>query len=321
MARSKLLTRVRNEIKRRNYSYRTEQAYVQWIKRLIRYCGIKHPLHIKKEEVTQYLNYLATERNVAASTQNQALCAFVFLYDQVLEQPMPVLHDLKRAKKPKRLPVVLTRDEATRVLQAMDEGRAKFVALLLYGSGLRLSEALRLRVKDLDFEYRQLTVRDGKGGKDRLTVLPQQLIPPLKKQLLDVRKLHHRDQQRGYGVVKLPQALARKYPNAAKSLRWQYVFPSYRLAKDPRSHIKHRYHLSDTHVQRKVKKAVQKVGLRKRATCHTFRHSFATHLLEDGYDIRTVQELLGHKNVRTTMKYTHVLNKGGRGVISPLDTQ
>lgn len=319
MGRSKLLDSMRNELRRQNYSRRTVTSYVGWTKRLVRHCGYKHPVDITPEEITDFLNYLAVQRRVAASTQNQALCALVFLYREVLDHELPLLANLKRAKKPKRLPVVLTREEVKEILRHL-ESMPKLVVYLLYGSGLRLSEALRLRVQDIDFSYRQITVRSGKGNRDRYTVLPAIAIPPLKRILVRRRLLHDRDTRRGCGRVILPKALARKYPGEDARFHWQYLFPSRRVARDSRTGIRHRYHISDSYIQRAVKEAVERSGIAKRASCHTFRHSFATHLLRDGYDIRTVQELLGHKHVKSTMVYTHVMNKGGRGVNSPADT-
>lgn len=318
MAKSKLLQKVRNEIRRRNYSFRTEQAYIRWIVRLIRFCGTKHPGKITPDDITDFLNYLSGVRNVAASTQNQALCAFIFLYEQVLDQPMPFLKDLQWAKRPKKIPVVLSREEVKRIMKHL-EGQALTVAQLLYGSGLRISEAIRIRVQDVDFDYQQLLVRNGKGKKDRITVLPSLLLGKLGKQIRAVHMQHEKDKIRGFGKTLLPKALNIKYPGAAEELGWQYLFPSQRIAKDPRSGFRHRYHISDTSIQRAVKKAVKQAGITKQASCHTLRHSFATHLLQEGCDIRTVQELLGHKNVKTTMIYTHVLNKGGKGVKSPID--
>lgn len=309
---------MRKELRRQNYSYRTEQAYTNWVVRFVKFCGTKHPNKISKEEITAFLNFLAETKNVAASTQNQALCALVFLYQQVLNNKMPFLDNLKRAKKPKRLPVVLTQNEVKDLLTNM-EGHSKLIAQLLYGSGLRLSEALRLRVLDVDFKYSQITVRNGKGNKDRLTMLPQTVSSSLLNYIDNNKKIHKKDSSRGYGKALLPKALARKYPGESKEFKWQYVFLSNQISKDPRSGLRHRHHLSDTYVQKSVKRAVQKSSIQKHATCHTLRHSFATHLLENGYDIRTVQELLGHKNLKTTMVYTHVLNKGGKGVQSPVD--
>lgn len=318
MARSKLLDSVREEIRRRNYSYRTEQAYVNWIIRFVKFCGTKHPTKIEEEEITAFLNYLANERNVAASTQNQALCALVFMYDHVLKEPMPLLKNLERAKKPARLPVVLTEKEVRDILRRLN-GLPSLVAMLLYGSGLRISEALRLRVLDIDFEYHQIAVRDGKGSKDRYTLLPVTLKSKLQAQVERVKQLHLRDKKRGYGATLLPKALSRKYPGMENTMPWRYLFPSRRISTDPRTGLQHRYHISDSYVQRAVKEAVRASGITKKVSCHTFRHSFATHLLMDGYDIRTVQELLGHKQLSTTMIYTHVINKGGKGVKSPID--
>jgi integron integrase len=318
MAKYKLIQQVRQEIRRRNYSYRTEQSYVRWIIRFIKFCGIVHPLKIEPSEVERYLTYLANDRNVAASTQNQALCAIVFLYKQVLQQPLPMLENIQRAKKPQKLPVVLSREEVKLIFNHL-KGIPRFIVTILYGSGLRISEAIRMRVKDVDFEYNQILVRNGKGRKDRLTVLPAVIIGTLQKQIKKVQLLHQKDTQMGFGKVLMPKALDRKYPNAAKKLGWQYLFPSRKIAKDPRSGLQHRHHISDTFIQRSVQKAVKKAAINKHATCHTFRHSFATHLLANGYDIRTVQELLGHKDVKTTMIYTHVLNKGGKSVKSPVD--
>lgn len=318
MAKPKLIQRVREKIRKKNYSYRTEKAYVRWIVRFIKFCGTRHPLKIKPKEIERYLSHLAVNRKVAASTQNQALCAIIFLYKQVLEKTLPEFQHIQWAKKPKKLPVVLTKAEVKRIFIHL-EGIPLMVSTLLYGSGLRISEAIRIRVKDVDFGYSQLLVRNGKGWKDRITILPSIAVSMLQKQIKKVQLLHDKDTQRGYGEVLLPKALARKYPNAATKLGWQYLFPSRKIAKDPRSDLQHRYHVSDTYIQRAVRRAVKKTSISKHASCHTFRHSFATHLLEEGYDIRTVQELLGHKNVKTTMIYTHVLNKGGKGVKSPVD--
>jgi len=313
-----LLNNVREEIRRRNYSYRTERAYVSWIVRFIRHNGTVHPDKLGGEQVKDYLNYLANDRNVAAGTQNQALSALLFLYREVLEQPFEELEGLVRAKKPKRLPVVLSAGEVNRLLSRM-EGVPLLVCELLYGSGMRISECLRIRVQDLDFEYGQIWVRSGKGGKDRVTVMPKRCADRLREQVKRVANLHGRDLARGYGVALLPNALAVKYPGEENKLRWQYLFPSNRLSTDPRSGITHRYHLSNTLIHRRLKAAAGDARLTKKVTCHTLRHSFATHLLANGYDIRTVQELLGHKNLKTTMIYTHVLNRGGKGVTSPID--
>ncbi|HKI44821.1 MAG TPA: integron integrase [Balneolales bacterium] len=319
MKKQKLLDQVRQEIRRRNYSYRTEQAYVRWIVRFIRFNGTIHPSELTNENVTSFLNYLANDLNVAASTQNQALSALVFLYREVLEQSSLDLEGLIRAKKPERLPVVLSKGEVIRVLQHMD-GRPLLICELLYGAGLRISECLRMRIQDVDFDYTQIWVRSGKGNKDRVTILPQKCVTKLHDQVTRVTNLHDRDLARGQGKTLLPNALAKKYPSESEQLRWQYMFPSSRFSKDPRSGLVHRHHISPAYVQRALKKAVLAAGISKKATCHSLRHSFATHLLADGYDIRTVQELLGHKDVSTTMIYTHIIKKGGMGVKSPMDT-
>ena len=314
----KLLDQVRAKIRLKHYSIRTEQAYVDWIRRYILFHGKRHPQEMGKPEVEQFLSHLAVERNVAASTQNQALSAILFLYKEVLEKNIGWLDDVERAKRPARLPVVLTAAEVRAVLAHL-EGRHRLMANLLYGAGLRLMECVRLRVKDLDFEYRQITVRDGKGQKDRLTMLPDALAGPLQTHLADVKILHEQDLQEGFGNVYLPFALERKYPNAGREWGWQYVFPASQRSIDPRSNIERRHHLDEQTLQRAFKSAVRASGITKPASCHSLRHSFATHLLMAGYDIRTVQELLGHKDVSTTMIYTHVLNRGGKGVVSPLD--
>jgi len=318
MGKAKILDRLRTEIRRRNYSYRTEKAYTRWINRFVRYHDLQHPKELAEEEVVEFLNHLAVNREVAASTQNQALCAIIFFYENVLGEPLKELKGLERAKEPDRLPVVLSRMEARQIIAELD-GVQKLVVQLLYGSGLRLSEALRLRVKDLDFEYQQVIVRSSKGLKDRVTVMPDMLDRPLIMQLKRVHNLFRRDINRGTAKVMLPSALSKKYPNASKELKWQFVFPSPRRSEDPRSGDLHRYHISTSNVQKAVRRAVKSTHVQKHATCHTFRHSFATHLLRDGYDIRTVQELLGHKNLKTTQRYTHVIKKGGYGVKSPMD--
>jgi integron integrase len=314
----KLLDQVRGKIRLKHYSIRTEQAYVDWIKRFILHNGKKHPNELGAEEVEAFLTHLAVEGRVAASTQNQAKSALLFLYREVLGDELPWLDNVEQAKAPKRLPVVLTREEVQKVLSHL-EGQHRLAAGLLYGAGLRILECLRLRVKDIDFARKEILVRDGKGFKDRVTMLPQSLMAALQQQLERVKALHEQDVAAGYGEVYLPYALDRKYPNAAREWGWQYVFPSGNLSTDPRTGAVRRHHIQDQSVQRAVKQAVRNAGLVKPATPHTFRHSFATHLLEGGYDIRTVQELLGHSDVSTTMIYTHVLNKGGRGVASPLD--
>ena len=314
----KLLDQVRAIIRRKHYSIRTEQAYVDWIKRYIFFHGKRHPLEMDEREVEQFLNHLAVDKKVAASTQNQALSALIFLYREVLEKEIGWMDNLERAKLPQRLPVVLTETEARDVLAHLD-GRNWLMASLLYGAGLRLMECLRLRVKDIDFEYGQITVRDGKGNKDRVTMLPLASAELLKRQLEKTRVLHEQDIAAGFGEVYLPYALERKYKNAAREWGWQYVFPAAKRSIDPRSQKVRRHHADEKSLQRAVKNAVRAAKISKPATCHTFRHSFATHLLRNGYDIRTVQDLLGHKDVSTTMIYTHVLNRGGKGVLSPLD--
>lgn len=318
MSKSSLLSSLRTEIRRRNYSYRTEQAYTSWTVRFVKFHNLQHPSQLNEKEVVEYLNYLAKERNVAGSTQNQALCAILFLYEHVLNQPLEENMDFARAQTSKKLPVVLTTGEVESVLNNM-EGMPKLIAELLYGSGFRISECLRLRVLDLDFSYNQIHVRSGKGKKDRITVMPESAKKKLKKQVNKVKMLHKKDSKAGYAKTLLPKALSEKYPNAAEKFKWQYLFPSPEISKDPRSGLVHRHHISATTIQRKMKRAVKKSDIKKHASCHTLRHSFATHLLEEGYDIRTVQELLGHKSVSTTMVYTHVLNKGGKGVKSPVD--
>ncbi len=301
-----------------HYSLRTEKSYIDWIKRYIWHHGKRHPKDMGAEEVEAFLTHLAVARNVSASTQNQAKSALLYLYKQVLAIDLPWLDNVTQAKAPKRLPVVLTQAEVQAVLNRLD-GTMWLIASLLYGSGLRIMETLRLRVKDVDFARREILVREGKGFKDRVTMLPMALVQPLQDHLRKIQTLHNDDLAAGYGSVFMPMALDKKYPNAGKDWRWQYVFPSIKLSVDPRSKITRRHHADEKTVQRAVKKAVLATKITKLATPHTFRHSFATHLLEGGYDIRTVQELLGHKDVQTTMIYTHVLNKGGKGVTSPFD--
>jgi integron integrase len=313
----KLLDAVRSACRRRGYSLRTEQSYSRWIVRYVRFHGTRHPRTLGAEEVRAYLSHLATTRNVAASTQNQALNALVFLYDQVLHTELGSFRGFVRAKRPRRLPLVLSREEVRRLLTAM-RSTNRLIASLLYGAGLRISEALRLRVKDLDFDRHQLMVRAGKGNKDRRAILPALLVPALKRQLRKAKALHDEDLEAGYGAVYLPGALARKYPGAERAWGWQYVFPAARLSRDPRSGVRRRHHRTASPVQKAVRRAVRAAEIDKPATCHTLRHSFATHLLEDGHDVRTVQELLGHKDLRTTMIYTHVANLGA-GAKSPLE--
>jgi len=318
MAKKKLFDSVREEIRLRHYSIRTEKAYWYWIKNYILFHKKRHPKEMGIKEINQFLTHLAVNKKVSASTQNQALNAIMFLYKEVLNKKIEDITSFVRAKRPERLPVVLSHSEVTAILSHL-ENPYWLMAGLLYGSGLRLMECVRLRVKDIDFEYRQIVVRDGKGSKDRITMLPEKLIESLSRQINKSKIIHEEDIEEGLGEVYLPYALSKKYPNASKEFGWQWVFPSSRRSIDPRSGIIRRHHISETVLQRAVKKAVKKTGITKPASCHTFRHSFATHLLENGYDIRTVQELLGHKDVRTTMIYTHVLNKGGLGVKSPLD--
>ncbi len=315
----KLLDRVREAIRLKHYSYRTEKTYVQWIRRYILFHNKRHPSEMNVPEIEAFLTHLAVEGKVAASTQNQAFNAILFLYREVLRQELEGPIDAIRAKRPKRLPVVLSPDETRIIIKTMS-GVYRLIIQILYGSGLRLSECLELRVKDVDFQQSQLIVRRGKGGKDRVTPLPKAVVTPLQEHLLRVKRMHQHDLEHGYGSTPLPFALARKYPNADRAWIWQYVFPSQSLCQDPRTGITRRYHLHESSLQKALKKAVRTTGIPKKVTCHTFRHSFATHLLQNGYDIRTVQELLGHKDVKTTMIYTHVLNRGGRGVRSPLDS-
>ena len=318
----KLLDSVRDVIRRKHFSIRTEQAYVDWIRRFILFHDKRHPMDMAEAEVTDFLTHLARDGKVAASTQNQALSALLFLYKEVLKQEIGWLGDVERAKRPARLPVVLTRDEVHKVFGHLS-GTHRLMAGLLYGSGLRLMECVRLRVKDVDFGYLRITVRDGKGAKDRVTMLPVNAAKPLERHLQKVRVQHDEDLEAGFGRVFLPFALERKFANANREWAWQYVFPSARFSVDPRDGsadpIKQRHHIDETLLQVAVKRAVRASGISKPATSHTLRHSFATHLLENGYDIRTVQELLEHKDVSTTMIYTHVLNKPGIGVKSPLD--
>ncbi|MCP3994132.1 MAG: integron integrase [bacterium] len=314
----KLLDRVRGQIRVRHMKWTTEKAYVAWIRRYILFHGKRHPAEMGAEEISAFLTHLAQERQVSASTQNQALCALVFLYKHVLGRPVGELENLVRARRRRRLPVVLTPDEVREILGRLD-GVPWIVLTLLYGTGMRLMECLRLRVQSIDFAQNEVTVRDGKGGKDRKTVLPGVVKPALRTHLEAVKKIHLGDLHDGYGRVELPYALARKYPGAEKQWKWQYVFPSTKRSPDRRSGVVRRFHMAPTTPQRAFKKALHAAGVHKQASCHSLRHSFATELLRQGYDIRTVQELLGHASVSTTQIYTHVLNRGGFGVASPAD--
>lgn len=314
----KLLEQMRTALRSRHYSRKTEQSYCQWVRRFIHFHGLRHPAEMAEPEVNKFLTYLAIDRKVSASTQNQALCALLFLYRYVLGRELGDLGDVIRARKPKRLPVVMTREEVRVVLQQLS-GDKWLVASLLYGAGLRLMESLRLRIQDIDFDRNEIMVRDGKGAKDRITMLPESLKSPLRDQLRKVKEIHQQDLDEGWGRVQMPMALDRKYPNASVDWRWQWVFPQEHRWKNHRTAEQGRHHMDESLIQKAVSRAVISAGLTKRATCHTFRHSFATHLLEGGYDIRTVQELLGHKDVKTTMIYTHVLNRGPAGVRSPID--
>ena len=312
-----LLEQVRNATRLKHYSIRTEQAYVDWTKRYILFHKKQHPKYLGKNEVIAFLNYLAIERNVAPNTQNQAFNAILFLYKHVLNQPLDSVTEFVRPKKKQKLPVVLRQAEISSVLKELN-GSYWLAACLLYGSGLRLMECMRLRVMNIDFEQKALYILNAKGGKDRVVTLSGELIKPLIQHLEQVRMLHNKDINDGFGEVYLPHALARKYPNAPKEWGWQYVFPASRRSTDPRTGIKRRHHFNEQALQRKIKQAIRAAGINKLASCHSLRHSFATHLLERGMDIRTVQEQLGHKDIRTTQIYTHVLNRGGNAVLSPL---
>lgn len=314
----RLMDEVRRRIRLKHYSLRTEQAYMGWIRRFILANGKRHLRELGADEVERFLSGLAVQGGVAASTQNQALSALLFLYREVLRIDLPWLQQVVRAKRPRRLPVVLSQDEARRLLAAM-EGRPWLIASLLYGTGMRLMECLRLRVKDVDFSRNEICVRDGEGGKDRRTILPRSLLEPLAREIERARMLHARDLAEGFGDARLPHALARKYPRAGRDFGWQFVFPSANRSVDPLDGRERRHHFDDAILARALKRAAATSGIVKPLDAHALRHSFATHLLEAGYDLRTIQELLGHKDVSTTQIYTHVLNRGGRGVVSPLD--
>jgi len=319
MEKPRLIDQTRNVLRLFHYSIRTEETYIQWIKRFIFFHNKRHPKDMGEKEVRSFLTHLAVDKHVSASTQNQALSAILFLYKRVLEIELEWIDDVVRAKRPKYLPVVLSRDEVKKLLNVMS-GTNGLIVKLLYGTGMRLMEAVRLRVQDVDFEQSQIIVRSGKGAKDRITTLPETLADELRKQLERVREIHHNDLKEGFGRVYLPFALDRKYPGAGIEFGWQYCFPSVQRSTNLRTGLIARHHLDEKNIGRAIKTASRKIGINKRVSSHTMRHSFATHLLENGYDIRTVQELLGHKDVSTTMIYTHVLNKGGRGVKSPLDS-
>lgn len=314
----RLLDQVRNRVRTRHFSLRTEECYVNWIRRFVLFHGKVHPRELGEEAIEKFLTDLAVNHKVAASTQNQALSALLFLYRDVLKIQMEFVENIVRAKRPMKIPVVLSPLEVSKLLSCVDMEHLLPVKLL-YGCGMRLMEVARLRVKDLDFEYESIFIRDAKGNKDRVVMMPHKLQSALLRQIEYVKELHQEDSAMGYGSVYLPDALGKKYPSADQELAWQYVFPAARLSIDPRGGEKRRHHLSGQSVQRSVKQAVHKSEILKKVSCHTLRHSFATHLLERGYDIRTIQDLLGHKNVNTTMIYTHVLKRGASGVISPLD--
>jgi integron integrase len=318
MTEKKLLVQLRELIRTKHLSIRTEKTYVQWAKRYILYHNKTHPAKMGALQINQYLTYLAVKKNVAAATQNQALNAIVFMYKHLLFKEVNQIGDYVRAKRSQKIPVVLSKDEANLLFNNLS-GVYKLIAGLLYGSGLRIMECMRLRIKDVDFKYKCMTVRDGKGQKDRVTILSDKIVHRLKLQIEKAKIIHRQDLNDGHGTVYLPFAIERKYKNAGKDWRWQFVFPAPNLSIDPRTGIKRRHHLSENRMQKEMHLAVQKSGIPKPASCHTLRHSFATELLAAGYDIRTVQELLGHKNLNTTMIYTHIIKRGGHAVKSPLD--
>ncbi|MBC8382641.1 MAG: integron integrase [Candidatus Cloacimonetes bacterium] len=320
MSNKKLLEQVSEIIKMKHYSIRTEKSYTYWMKKYYFFHNKKNPKDMGEKEITEFLSFLANVENVSASTQNQALNALIFLYKEVLHRDNIQVNNFIRAKTPKRIPVVLSKEEVEKVLSNL-KGVYWLIGSLLYGSGLRLMEVLRLRVKDIDFAYRQILIRDAKGAKDRRTMLPEKLVKHLKRQIQKRKILHQEDLEEDQGYVYLPNAIANKYTKAERQFNWQYVFPANRRVIYTKTQNEYRHHLHESAVQRAIKQAVRKTGITKEAGCHTLRHSFATHLLQNGYDIRTVQELLGHKDIRTTMIYTHVLNKGGLSVRSPLDNE
>ncbi len=314
----KLLQELRNAIRRRGYSYNTEKNYVKWTREYVLFHKKTHPAELSESHVTSFMNHLVNRRNVSPSTQNQALCAILFLYRKVLNQPDFYVTEIEWSRKRTRVPVVLSVDEIRQILSVI-QGRAELPIKLMYGTGLRVTECIRLRIQDIDIAYKQVTVRNGKGRKDRTTVLPMSLIPCIQDQIKRVDKWHKKDLSQGFGEVALPHALQKKYPSASKELRWQFLFPSKIISRDPRTGNRSRFHISRETIHRELRQAVNITGITKRVSTHTLRHSFATHLLQAGYDIRTVQQLLGHNDVKTTMIYTHVLKTGGSAVISPLD--
>ncbi len=316
-SKPKLLSEIRNKMRTTSYSPKTIEAYIYWIKDYIKFNNTQHPKDLSKEDLEKYLTHLAVKRNVAASTQNQALAAILYLYKNIIVKDIGWLDDVVRARRSRRLPVVFTKQEVREIFNNLD-GIPKLICSLLYGSGLRLGESLRLRIKDINFDYKQIIVREAKGNKDRITTLPEKMMPELRKQLNKVYLQHKDDLRIGKGNTKLPYALAKKYPNADTEFGWQYAFPADRFVKDSESDLVFRFHIHESTIQKKIKDAIKKSSIIKPASSHTFRHSFATHLLENGYDIRTIQELLGHKSVKTTMIYTHVANIGA-GIKSPLD--
>lgn len=314
----KLLDQIRIHLRVNHYSRKTEEAYISWIKRYILFHNKRHPNEMGAEEIKKFISFLANEKHVSSSTQNQALNAILYLYKNIIKKEINFVDGLTYTKRIRHLPTVFTREEAQKIIAELD-GVVQLFVKMLYGTGMRLSEGLQLRVKDIDFEARQITIRDGKGEKDRITILPEKLIEPLRDHIRKVKNLHLKDLQRGFGFTVLPYALERKYPNASKEFIWQYVFPAKSFIYDKERKLKYRYHIHQSVIQKAVRNAIQKAEINKQASVHTFRHSFATHLLESGVDIRTIQELLGHSSIRTTMVYTHVMHKF-KGVKSPLDS-